>query len=219
MERHKYPRTFHVPWSPSVTSDDKRWDPAELEAVFGNEEIVVTSKLDGENSTVYSDGYCHARSASSGDHPSRHWLKASAFQIAQALTEGQRVCGENLYATHSLTYDSLPSYFLVFGLYNAQNECVSWDDTVTWAKEAGLPTVPVLYRGKWSRAALDATQAIPSEFGPEREGFVVRVARSFPWADQSKHVAKWVRPNHVQTEEHWMLKPVVVNGLRNHGCE
>ena len=28
-----------------------------------------------------------------------------------------------------------------------------------------------------------------------------------------KNVAKWVRPNHVQTDEHWMWKDVVPNKL------
>ena len=35
MERIKYPRTFHIPWSPGATSDDKTHGAATIEQMFG----------------------------------------------------------------------------------------------------------------------------------------------------------------------------------------
>ena len=53
----KYPRTPHLPWSPGATADDRvHTDLAGLEG----REIVVTEKLDGENTTIYRD-HVHAR--------------------------------------------------------------------------------------------------------------------------------------------------------------
>ena len=54
----KYPRTFHLPWSPGATSDDKMLDG--IDHFFGCE-CVITEKLDGENTTIYYNGYFHAR--------------------------------------------------------------------------------------------------------------------------------------------------------------
>ena len=45
----KYPRTYHVPWSPGATSDDKKlpeqWFYADG---WAGSEIVITEKMDGE---------------------------------------------------------------------------------------------------------------------------------------------------------------------------
>ena len=42
-----------------------------------------------------------------------------------------------------------------------------------------------------------------AEQGQDIEGFVVRDIESFPIDEFSKHVAKYVRANHVQTDKHW----------------
>ena len=42
----KYPRTFHLPWSPGATSDDKMLKSIEH---FIGKEVVITEKMDGEN--------------------------------------------------------------------------------------------------------------------------------------------------------------------------
>ena len=42
-----------------------------------------------------------------------------------------------------------------------------------------------------------------AEQGQDIEGFVVRDVAAFPVSEFSKHVAKYVRANHVQTDKHW----------------
>jgi len=42
----KYPRTYHLPWSPGVTKDDR---VIKSTNVFEGREVVVTVKMDGEN--------------------------------------------------------------------------------------------------------------------------------------------------------------------------
>src|SRR3954452_17456364 len=105
--RVHYPRTPHLPWSPGASSDDVR--AGDLAGLAGRE-VVVTEKLDGENTTLYADGL-HARSLDSGHHPSRAWIKALHGRIAPAIPPGRRVCGENLFPRHSLEYGDLESYF------------------------------------------------------------------------------------------------------------
>ena len=106
----KYGRTFHLPISPGATSDDKIM--ASLDGLMV-EDLVVTEKMDGENTTIHAGG-CHARSPDSRYHPSRDWLKAFAAGISPFLAGKERIVGENLYARHSIAYDALPSYFLGF---------------------------------------------------------------------------------------------------------
>lgn len=204
----KYPRTPHLPWSPGFTSDD---EVSKSVAHFEGKEIVVTEKMDGENTSLYRD-HLHARSLDSGHHPSRNWIKKLHAQIAKDIPEGWRVCGENLYARHSIGYENLPSYFMVFSIWNERNEALSWSDTLEWTELLGLNHVTVLYRGEWNEKAVRACYN-PSEHLSTREGYVVRVANSFDYKDFAKSLGKFVRKNHVQTSEHWMHQAVVPNGL------
>lgn len=95
----KYPRTFHFPWSPGRSDDDKVLQDT---SCFLNRHVVVTEKMDGENSTLYPGGKIHARSIDSSSHPSRDWLKKFWSERCHNLGDDMRVCGENLYAKHSI---------------------------------------------------------------------------------------------------------------------
>ncbi|RAT94624.1 RNA ligase family protein [Brevibacillus sp. Leaf182] len=205
----KYPRTFHLPWSRSRTDDDKI-----LRTVchFEGKEVVVTEKLDGENTTLYRN-HIHARSLDSKDHASRHWVKMLHGMISFHIPEGWRICGENVFALHSIYYEHLTSYFYVFSIWNEKNECLSWDETVEWAELLGLETAPVLYRGIWKEETVKSCYTKQSVFGGEQEGYVVRVTERFPYEDFKQSAAKFVRKNHVQTDQHWLSKPVVPNGI------
>ena len=213
MKRSKYPRTPHLRWSPGATSDDK-WleDPS----CFNGREVVVTEKLDGENTTVYPDGTCHARSLSSGPHPSRDWMRALAGRIGRELPHGWRICGENLFAVHSIAYSALPSFFLAFGMMDRQR-FMSWDEVIAWANLLDLTLVPVLYRGPWNEEAIRACFTGRSCYGGEQEGYVVRLAQSFDLSSFGRSIAKYVQASHVQTDEHWMSRSVVKNGLALRG--
>ncbi|MEZ5305255.1 MAG: RNA ligase family protein [Verrucomicrobiales bacterium] len=204
----KYPRTPHLPWSPGATSDDAYLADC---GCFAGREVVVTEKMDGENTTLYRGGL-HARSPDSRHHPSRDWVKALHGSICAEIPEGWRLCGENVYARHSVAYAALDSYFYLFSVWDGSNQALGWDETAEWASLLGLSLAPVLWRGAWDEAAL---RSLAEEIDTGvQEGYVVRVADGFGYDDFSRSLAKWVRPHHVQTDQHWMHAPVVPNELK-----
>lgn len=207
--RVKYPRTFHLPWSEGATDDDKILTTT---AHFEGKIVVVTEKMDGENCTI-GRNYSHARSTDSANHPSRNWVKQFAAGFQYDIPDGWRLCGENLFAKHSIGYDALPSYFMLFSIWDNTNTCLSWDDTVEYAAMLGVHTVPVLYKGPWDEEKIAALWNGKSSLGGTGEGYVVRTAGSFPYSAFSKNIAKFVRASHVQTDEHWMQKEVVPNKM------
>lgn len=209
--RCKYPKTLHLPWSEGLTNDDRLLESTE---VFVGQDVVVTEKLDGENTTMYSD-HIHARSIDSKSHPSRGWVRSLHSQIQVDIPVGWRICGENLYAKHSIRYDVLPTYFLVFSVWNEQNWCLSWDETKETAALLGLQTVPELYVGKWDEAVIKTLFTGMSRYGLEQEGYVVRICGGFSYDEFQWHVAKFVRARHVQTDENWMYQPVIPNGVKS----
>ena len=203
--RFKYPRTPHLPWSPGNTSDDIILNATNH---FVGKEIVVTEKLDGENTTMYSD-YLHARSLNSHAHPSREWVKGLHARISYAIPTGWRICGENVYARHSIPYYDLESYFFIFSIWNEQNRCLDWDQTVEWARVWNIPTPREFYRGLWDEDRISSLSINTATC----EGYVVRTTEEFSYNDFHHHTAKWVRKGHVGTEEHWMHQEVVRNML------
>ncbi|WP_436777830.1 RNA ligase family protein [Yinghuangia sp. YIM S09857] len=202
--RVHYPRTAHLPWSPGAAADDVR--SGDVSGLVGRE-VVVTEKLDGENTTLYADGM-HARSLDSGHHPSRAWIKGLHGRVGPGIPDGWRVCGENLYARHSIAYDDLESWFYGFSVW-AGDECLDWDRTARFLARLGVPAPPVLWRGVFDERALRALRLDLTR----QEGYVVRTVEGFPREEFGARVAKWVRPRHVQTDTHWMYAAVVENGL------
>ncbi|MEV7773549.1 RNA ligase family protein [Kitasatospora sp. NPDC086791] len=203
--RVHYPRTPHLPWSPGAAADDVR--TGDLGALTGAE-VVVTEKLDGENTTLYPDGL-HARSLDSAHHPSRAWVKRLQGRVGGRIPDGWRICGENLFARHSIPYTDLESWFYGFSVWTDRDHCLDWDDTVRFLRRLGIPSPRVLWRGRFDEQALRAMKLDLDR----QEGYVVRTVRGFPRAEFGERVAKWVRPHHVRTDTHWMHAAVVENGL------
>lgn len=203
IQKVKYPRTFHVPWSPGSTADDKMLTTDEVNAIFDGETIVVTEKLDGENTTIYHDGTVHARSLDSPSHETRSWVKHLATNLIGRIPEGFRICGENVYAKHSIHYTRLSSYFYAFGVYD-KDVCLSWEDTKRFCNGLGISIVPEQYIGPWNETNIKKACGIVSKFSDECEGYVIRLAKAFSQEDYNICTAKYVRKDHVQSDEHWL---------------
>ena len=208
MNRYKYPRTRHAIWSRSVGDDDKVHSTMEQ---FIGREVVVTEKMDGENTTMYRDHY-HARSLDSRHHPSRDAVKAIWGNIRYMIPEGFRLCGENMYAEHSIAYDDLESYFLGFSVWDDRNVKLAYDEGLALMQEWGVTPVRELYRGVYDEALIKRLWT--PESASRVEGYVIQVVEEIPYEDFGTYVAKFVRPKHVQTDEHWMSKAVVPNKLK-----
>lgn len=196
----KYPRTPHLPSSEGMTDDDKRIDTAGLANLQDGRELVVTEKMDGGNLTWYRDSF-HGRSLDSGTHAWDTAARALWAQVRHDIPAGWRISGESMWARRSVAYENLPGVYIMFGLWDERNVLRPWSETEEWAGLLGLPTPPVLYRGRDFAAAVRA-------WGEQRdaetsEGFVVRDAGEIPYAEFGLHIGKFVRAKHVRTRDDW----------------
>lgn len=197
--RVKFPRTYHLPWSQGITDDDRVMDTV---APFAGRRVIATEKFDGENTTMYTD-YLHARSVDGRNHPTRAWVKAFWASICGDIPQDWRVCGENLWAVHSIAYRDLRSFFLGFSIWNERNVALSWDETLQWFELLGVQPVKVLYDGIFDERAIRALYEDKRD-RERSEGYVIRLADAFPYSDYRRAVGKFVRANHVQAEGHWL---------------
>lgn len=203
---------MHFPWSPGLQNDDRMLESTDC---FQGKYVVMTEKLDGENTTLYNDGI-HARSVMNlAPHPSRTWVQAFHGSLKWHIPESWRICGENVFAKHSIHYENLQTYFYVFSIWDGDT-CLSWEETIHWCKVLGMTPVPVIWSGLYNEDAIKEAwnfREVWNKLDP-MEGYVVRNSNRFNLKDFQTNVAKWVRKNHVQTSEHWLNEPLVKNLLR-----
>lgn len=219
QDRIKYPRTYHLPWSEGVHSDDK---VIKNLSQFDGMEIVVTEKMDGESTSMYPD-YMHARSLSSAHNFTRDWAKKMQSILAHDIPDGWIFSFENVAYVHSIVYKDLESFCYLLSIWNDKNFCLSYDEQCQWADILDLAQPKVLYRGVYDAQLL---QKLSKELDLNQiEGYVIRNVEAFHRDDFEKNMGKFVRANHVQpnhavegeanTEvEHW-LKNTYPNELKD----
>jgi hypothetical protein len=205
----KYPRTLHFPFSPGAKNDDRI--ARDFASLIGSE-LAITEKLDGENTCLNAHGIFSRSHAAPTQNPWATYLYPR-WELLKRDLGGLDLFGESLYGIHSLEYTGLPEHFFLFGV-RCDDGWESWDTVCLYAELAAVPTVPLLWRGTVNSEAelqslIEELVQQPSALSDSdlgltpREGVVVRVAEAFPTGAFETAVMKWVRREHVQTNEFW----------------
>lgn len=206
MEKIKYPRTWHLPYSEKSFSDDKRHDTDDH--LLGHE-VLAMLKMDGENTTIYRD-CSHARSLDSlQDCTGRRWIETFRKTRLQDLPIELRICGENMFWQHTVIYEQLPSVFLGFSVWE-KDLCWSWEETTELFEYFGICTPTVFYKGIYDKTA------ILKAFEPYKqsnEGFVVRKLEGYEITDFKYSVNKFVNENFKIPDSHWRHAQKTQNGF------
>ena len=230
QEKFKFPRTFHFPDSGSVGSDDKIFHDWK-ETLWGKL-VEISTKMDGENTTLCADGTVHARSLDSKKHWSRDALTSTwKTKGRYALPDGWRIVVENLTATHSIVYKGLYTLYPCIAIIDDNHMVYSPCDLTACRQldcellaEVGIaPVITDLgeMEGDHPHAfaldpralkRIDQRKDIVTEY-TNSEGFVLRNALPFHVNEYSSNVVKWVRAGHVQTDKHWMYSSTERNQL------
>lgn len=219
--RTKYPSTPYLPfspqWQPPETSKN---DETYLENVdcFLDAPLVITIKMDGSNIQM-TNKHIAARNGTVANHKSFDYLKAlHAQQYCYLIPDNIEVFGEWLYAKHSIHYTeklSLSNYLQVFGVYNMkQRMWGSWNDVKNISDILKVPTVPVIKTAKYEKdwqLVRDVSNVAQDIIKQGHEGVVIRIDYPFHYGQFSDHVAKFVRPDHVQTDKHWSEQQITRN--------
>jgi len=215
MHSEKYGRTYHYPFSPGTTSDDRINDDYwnDLQQI---QTLVHTEKLDGENNCLNKYGVFDRSHAAPTTSPWTATLREFWQRVRYELGDLD-IFLENLYAVHSIEYRNLEHHFYVFAIREA-DRWLSWEEVKFYAGLLDLPTVPeieieqtpvdkVVYEQKiktvvstpGALAPIDTITGKPCTM----EGIVSRNAAAFPTHAFAHNVFKWVRKEHVKTNEHW----------------
>ncbi len=211
----KYGRTYHYPFSPGTSSDDRiqhnYWQYLQHLPL-----LVHTEKLDGENNCLSKYGVFARSHAAPTSSPWTESIRRYWGLIRKDLGELE-VFVENLYAIHSIEYRKLDHHFFVFGIREG-DEWLSWEETKFYAAMLDLPVVPEIRLiptpVERSPFELDVKQIVSTRGGFDPydtvtgkptviEGIVTRNAGRYSVDVFSENVFKYVRKGHVKTDEHW----------------
>ena len=210
----KYGRTYHYPFSPGTTSDD-RINPHYWADVSKIETVIHTEKLDGENNCLSRHGV-FARSHAAPTTSS--WTRAirERWEMIKNDLGDLEIFLENLYATHSIEYRKLEQHYYVFAV-RVHDTWLSWEEVNFYASAFDFPTVPVLKIVTPSdeqsfkdeimtlvkQPSVLHSYDVLTETQCTCEGVVSRNAKEYPVDDFKSNVFKYVRRGHVKTDEHW----------------
>ena len=214
---------MHFGFSPGAKNDDRIATSLD-EMRLLSKDLVYTEKLDGENTCIKRDGiYARTHSVVNRNEWAHHlWGKWATIKNE---LHGLEIFGENMYAIHSIEYQRLPDYFFVFAIRDG-DLWYEWDEVNYFARYFNFSVVPefpvelivdslnALNSQEHIQETVQLFMTMPN-FGNKIEGVVVRNRESFTTDEFDHNVLKYVRKDHVQTDEHWTKhwkKATLVNG-------
>ena len=222
-EFFRFPHTPHIAWLASGSPrDDKVLSLEDAEILLAGE-VVIEEKIDGANLgfSIGSDGLLWVQNRGQYLLPPftgqfaqlGKWLELHQDRLLDALTESLIVFGEWCAARHSLNYDQLPDWWLMFDVYERGTERF-WS-TVRRNELAallGVSVVPCVYQGRVTMTQLKKhILGEASRFRQgDAEGVIVR-SEDAVWLQKR---AKLVRPNFTQAiTKHWRNRVVEWNRI------
>lgn len=223
----RFPHTPHLAWlGEGSPRDDKVLSPSEVTTLLAGD-VVVEEKLDGANVGLSLAPNGELRAQNRGQylvepHAGQfarlpEWLLLHGDKLRAALAEHSQaelmLFGEWCAARHSLDYDHLPDWFMLFDVYErTQGRFWSVPRRNALAATLGLATVPRLLEGRFTLPQLkDALSGKHSQFRQgSLEGVVIR-RESAEWCEAR---AKLVRQDFTQAiGEHWSRRRIEWNRL------
>ncbi len=219
----RFPTTPHLAWlaRDGMPRDDKVLPPADVQTLLSGE-VVVEEKLDGANLglSLLPDGTLRVQNRGQYlEEPYTGqfarlpaWLVQHESSLRAVLRPDLMLFGEWCAARHSLGYDALPDWFLLFDVYDrGRGRFWSTSRRNGLAAEAKLSIVPLILRCRTTLVALkQLVMDTPSRYraGLPLEGVVVR-RESSEWCEAR---AKLVRPDFAQTiDTHWRKRAIEWN--------
>ncbi|OOY15866.1 RNA ligase family protein [Thioclava sp. DLFJ4-1] len=222
-EFFRFPHTPHLVW---LGSGNPRGDKVLSQNQVGellSGEVIVEEKIDGANLGISrgEDGEIWLQNRGSYLSPPYRgqftriasWLGEREEGLSSVLSSEKILFGEWCAAKHSLLYDRLPDWFLLFDVYcRSKKQFLSTAQRNAIARSGGLSTVPEIARGRFTLGQL--TDLLLNEESQVRAGSMEGIIIRSEGDALSSARAKLVRPDFTQAiHEHWSSRPLSWNRL------
>lgn len=215
----KFPSTVHLAFlGKQGVREDKCMSPQERDEFLAGE-IIVEEKVDGANLGVSFDDGGNVFLQNRGHRltapldgqwrPLRRWVEQREDRLFEFAEDRYVLFGEWCYARHSVCYDALPDWFVLFDVYDRRCKrffSVARRNVV--AERLSLAHVPEVARGYFTFQQLSKME-FKSTYGSEpAEGIYLRRDEG-EWLGKR---SKLVRPAFRQSiETHWSRRGIRPN--------
>lgn len=215
---YRFPHTPHLAWlGQGEPRGDKVLSSPDVRQLLAGE-VVIEEKLDGANLGISLGGEGELRVQNRGSYLSQpyrgqfsrmaSWLAERDEALTSISSSDLILFGEWCAATHTIPYDHLPDWFLLFDIYSStRQQFLSTTSRNALAQQANLSTVPEIARGKFTLSQL--TDLLLSSRSRYREGPVEGLIVRRETETTCFARAKLVRPDFTQAiQEHWSARPL-----------
>lgn len=184
--------------------------------LFSGNKVALFEKVDGGNTGIYKakgKTFLQKKGSNIDDsHPQYSFFKNEWYyknlDKINRLIDNTVTYGELVRCVHTIEYNKLPDWWLVFDIYDLEtNTYWPWWQVKEVCDDAGLHTVPFIYEGKVRKNELDSFMPEKSAYGEIAEGIVVKNYRT-------QVMGKYVKPFFVKAvneSEFWRNRKIRLN--------
>lgn len=218
----KYKKTYRVPISQVKVPGKLILSSKELKLLLAGQ-AEIEEKMDGSNTGIvrHKNGFALQKRGSlvgQSEHEQfqyfHGWANRIKYDNIMGVPPGHLIYGELMYAVHTIYYDSLPDYFLVFDVLNLRtNHWMCRAEKENFCHDFGFDIVPLIAKGYFNIDDLYELMPKESAFGEVAEGIVIKRYRKKEYLR-----GKIVKSEFIKTmneSEHWMKYNIRKNKLQS----
>lgn len=218
----KYEKTYRIP-VPQISVPGKLVLSKDEVRLLLAGKVSLEEKMDGANVGIirHKNGFGLQKRGSlvgQSEHAQyqyfHNWASYQNYDKIMSIPVGYLIYGELCYAVHTIYYDRLPDYFLVFDVLNLETgHWMSRPERDNFCHDFGFTPVPLVAEGYFNLKELWDLVPKESAFGEVAEGIVVKRYRKKEYLR-----GKIVKPEFIKTiddSKHWTKYNIRVNKLQS----
>lgn len=214
----KYEKTFRLVIPEIQVKGKLTLNKNEVKSLLGGN-VSIEEKLDGANVGIikHKNGF-HLQKRGSLVGQSEHaqyqyfhnWAHYQNYNKLMELPNKYIVYGELLYVIHSIYYDKLPDYFIVFDVWDG-TKFLNYKERTKFCDKYGFKQAPLIAEGVFTLKEIYKLIPANSAYGDTCEGIVIKRYRKKDYIR-----GKIVKPEFIkfmEESEHWFHKEIKTNKL------
>ena len=216
----KYEKTYRIPIKEIPIGGKFCLSKEEVRLLLAGN-ITVEEKMDGANAGIirHRSGFTLQKRGSlvgQSEHEQfqylYNWANRIKYDSIMAVPPGHLIYGEWCYAVHSIYYDRLPDYFLVFDILKDRRKWLSREERDGFCNKYGFASVPLIAEGYFNITDLYSLVPKRSAYGDIAEGIVIKRYRKKEYIR-----GKIVKPEFIKVLEesdHWTKHSIRRNKIQ-----
>ena len=172
--------------------------------------VTIEEKIDGANTGIirHKNGFTLQKRGSlvgQSEHEQfqylHNWANRTKYNNIMAVPPGYLIYGEWCYAVHSIYYDRLSDYFLVFDILKDGRKWLNREERDNFCAKYEFASIPFIAEGYFNITGLYSLIPEKSAYGDTAEGIVLKRYRKREYIRGKIVKAQFIKT--LEESEHW----------------